>query len=412
MAWLKKVAFRARHSPLRARVRLLAALPRPVLSGAPRTGSIAKVIADSAFARVPPDERDWAERIEARRRELVSRQGQTEPVYGAVPPHGAGPLAAIYEPVRVGLATWLMSLPEVWCVLLMRMVRELAPRSCLEWVRGWLLRRLSGRGARAQRSRGADHAGGEAGVGRDGRGRVLRARARAGCRSDGADRGHDRRRRAASGPLRLRVRRRGAYRGRDQGLPRRHPAPHDRARGGRVRRCRREPGDQARLGLDQAPSPGCVRVRSLADGGSRSSRRPSPSCCFGCLATERGVVAKIGDTSSAERLALLGGLASGLLIDLETWEPVKTPATDFGESSISARARMAAALVRLAANRDPRARPIRKALRATVRGRGARRGALDRPHRGAIALSCGPSPARPRCPSSSPAQPTARAASR
>ena len=50
---------------------------------------------------------------------------------------------------------------------------------------------------------------------------------------------------------------------------------------------------------------------------------------------------------------------------------MKTPAIDFGESSISARARMAAALVRLAANRDPRARPIRKALRATVRGRWA-----------------------------------------
>ena len=132
VVWLKKVAFRARHSPLRARARLLAALPRLVLSGAPRTGSIAKVIADTAFARVPPDERHWAQQIEARRRELVSRQDLTEPVYGALPRQGAGPLAAIYQPVRVGLATWLMSLPEVWCVLLMRMVRELAPRSCLE----------------------------------------------------------------------------------------------------------------------------------------------------------------------------------------------------------------------------------------------------------------------------------------
>ena len=277
MAWLKKVAFRARHSPLRARVRLLAALPRPVLSGAPRTGSIAKVIADSAFARVPPDERDWAERIEARRRELVSRQGQTEPVYGAVPPHGAGPLAAIYEPVRVGLATWLMSLPEVWCVVLMRMVRELAPRSCLELGTGLGISgayqaaalELNGRGAlttlEGRREWAATAEDGFSGLGLE---RVA----------------------VLTGPIEYTIddaaRRAGPFdyafvdaehtEDATKALPRRHPAPHDRARGGRVRRCRREPGDQARLGLYQAPSPGCVRVRSRADGSRGRRVGPAP----------------------------------------------------------------------------------------------------------------------------------------
>ncbi len=86
------------------------------------SGAIAAALKTTALGRFPAEERAWAARIEARRRDLPAM------------------LAAAGSPERpqserlseaARAAAW-MSVPPVWGRFLMRLVRELAPRSCIE----------------------------------------------------------------------------------------------------------------------------------------------------------------------------------------------------------------------------------------------------------------------------------------
>jgi predicted O-methyltransferase YrrM len=86
----------------------------------------------TALDRIPPEEREWAERIESRRRELQADDAVIEPVFDPRPPEDRGSWWGVYEPLGVDAAAWLMSLPPTWCTLLMRLVRELRPHRCLE----------------------------------------------------------------------------------------------------------------------------------------------------------------------------------------------------------------------------------------------------------------------------------------
>jgi predicted O-methyltransferase YrrM len=101
---------------------MAAALPSASRRAGHARSVIATALRDTALGRTPPEERAWAARIEARRSELprlIADAGAPERDY-------AERLAEATEAAR-----W-MSLPPVWGRFLMRLVRELAPRSCLE----------------------------------------------------------------------------------------------------------------------------------------------------------------------------------------------------------------------------------------------------------------------------------------
>jgi len=104
---------------------------RPVGDGR-RSWALAQAFKSVALGRIPSEERVWVARIEARRRELASEQELTQPIFSKEPePRGARWLR-MHRPVAVLEASAEISIPPEWGLFLMRLVRELAPRSCLE----------------------------------------------------------------------------------------------------------------------------------------------------------------------------------------------------------------------------------------------------------------------------------------
>lgn len=92
-----------------------------------RSGAIARALRDVVVGRMPADEREWLDRIEARRAEIpfemALAEAAAESADGA---DGARRLAQAWEVCR-----WV-SVPPVWGRFLTRLVRELSPGSCLE----------------------------------------------------------------------------------------------------------------------------------------------------------------------------------------------------------------------------------------------------------------------------------------
>jgi predicted O-methyltransferase YrrM len=118
------------------RTLMAAAIPRLALrreAAGTRAGyasrALARALRTTAFGRVPPDEQAWVRRIEGRRRELASEPAAARPWIPEVSNKAEGE-AVVPVPVQAA-APWV-SLPREWCLFLMRLVRELAPRSCLE----------------------------------------------------------------------------------------------------------------------------------------------------------------------------------------------------------------------------------------------------------------------------------------
>jgi predicted O-methyltransferase YrrM len=101
---------------------MAAALPALARRSGRGRDAIAAALRGTATGRVPAEERAWAARIEAHRGELPAQLAAA-----GSPERDLGERLA--EATRA--ATW-MSLPPVWGRFLMRLVRELAPRSCLE----------------------------------------------------------------------------------------------------------------------------------------------------------------------------------------------------------------------------------------------------------------------------------------
>jgi len=95
----------------------------PRLARARRRGGAPAALAQTASTiaryRIPPEEREWAARIEARKRELGSREERARPFEDGLPDTVAQ--ASLWTPI-----------PSVWGAFLMRLVRELRPHSCLE----------------------------------------------------------------------------------------------------------------------------------------------------------------------------------------------------------------------------------------------------------------------------------------
>lgn len=111
---------------------MAASVPGLALSRDRATRAIGRALRTTALGWMPSQEREWARRIEARRQGLLGDPAVTEPVFDPGAPGPKGSLQMLYEPVRVEVASLLMSLPAIWCTLLMRLIRELAPRRCLE----------------------------------------------------------------------------------------------------------------------------------------------------------------------------------------------------------------------------------------------------------------------------------------
>jgi predicted O-methyltransferase YrrM len=107
------------HSSVGVRLLMGASLPRL----ARRRGRVPRALAATASTialdRIPSEERQWATRIEARRRALHSREERATPFADALPD-------------TVSQASRWTPIPPVWGAFLMRLVRELRPQSCLE----------------------------------------------------------------------------------------------------------------------------------------------------------------------------------------------------------------------------------------------------------------------------------------
>ncbi len=84
----------------------------------PASKALAAALRTTALGRIPREERDWIARIEARRQALASGNGPG-------PPEGMGP-------AEFARAVEWMSVPPTLGRFLLRVVRELSPRSCLE----------------------------------------------------------------------------------------------------------------------------------------------------------------------------------------------------------------------------------------------------------------------------------------
>jgi predicted O-methyltransferase YrrM len=121
-----------RASPVGTRARMTIPLARLAASSDPGAAPLRRALRTTLLGRVPAAERRWADRIEARRRELLADRATTGPSFdpGTAGPHGR--VAMGHRPTTVGVACEFMSLSAPWCLLLMRLVRERSPRSCLE----------------------------------------------------------------------------------------------------------------------------------------------------------------------------------------------------------------------------------------------------------------------------------------
>lgn len=105
-----------------SRIAMATSLPALLRRSDRVSRALAEALRTTAIGAVPAEERAWADRIEARRRATPNLIATAE--------------AAERDPAEhlgeaAGACRW-MSLPPTWGRLLMRLVRELAPGSCLE----------------------------------------------------------------------------------------------------------------------------------------------------------------------------------------------------------------------------------------------------------------------------------------
>jgi predicted O-methyltransferase YrrM len=109
-----------------------AALARIALGRDPGWASVARALRPCARGGLPPEERAWSARIESRRRELNESDAEVRPGFaldGAPLP----PWAAFFDhSMPLFAPTAFLSIPPIWGAFLLRLVRELSPRSCLE----------------------------------------------------------------------------------------------------------------------------------------------------------------------------------------------------------------------------------------------------------------------------------------
>jgi predicted O-methyltransferase YrrM len=126
-----------KRKPLVGRASMLGRLPLVAGKRDPTSRALARALRTTGLGRIPDEERAWIGRIEARRRELAADDTALPPAFEPGSKGSAGAwFATIDEPVPIGAIARLFSIPPAWGVFQMRLVRELAPRSCLELCTG------------------------------------------------------------------------------------------------------------------------------------------------------------------------------------------------------------------------------------------------------------------------------------
>jgi predicted O-methyltransferase YrrM len=114
------------------RALMIGRLPRVAGRRDPTSRALARTLRTAALDRLPGDEREWIDRVQARRRELAARQTAVPPGFEAEPGAAPGSFLAGDEPAPIWGIACFLSVPPRWGTFLLRLVRELAPRSCLE----------------------------------------------------------------------------------------------------------------------------------------------------------------------------------------------------------------------------------------------------------------------------------------
>jgi len=111
------------------RALMAGSVPRAAARRDPTSRAIASALRGAALGWLGPAEREWIERIERRRRELVSGEALAA-LAGAPSGDWTTSSTRTIRALRDG-CRWT-TMPPVWGRFLMRLIRELAPRSCLE----------------------------------------------------------------------------------------------------------------------------------------------------------------------------------------------------------------------------------------------------------------------------------------
>jgi predicted O-methyltransferase YrrM len=118
-------------SPLLGRALMLGGLARIANRRDPTSRALARAFRTTALGQTPGDEREWIRRIEVWRRELT---GDQRAVSAEIEPGAGAPdwVERINRPAPVWGIPCLFGIAPQWGLFQMRLVRELAPVSCLE----------------------------------------------------------------------------------------------------------------------------------------------------------------------------------------------------------------------------------------------------------------------------------------
>lgn len=121
-----------KNAPLYDRAAMAGRLPRVAARRDPRSIALGRALGRAALGRLRPGEREWVTRVEARRRELVADTTTVRPDFKAEPGTKIPGFQGGGDPAPIGGVTVLFSVNQVWGEFLLRLVRELSPRRCLE----------------------------------------------------------------------------------------------------------------------------------------------------------------------------------------------------------------------------------------------------------------------------------------
>jgi predicted O-methyltransferase YrrM len=121
------------RNPLYGKASMVGRLPRLSLRRDPTSRALVRALRTAALGWTPHEEREWIVRIEARRRELAADKTAVPPGFeaGSKGSPAVRP-ATVEEPVPIWGISAMFSIPSAWGVFQMRLIRELAPESCLE----------------------------------------------------------------------------------------------------------------------------------------------------------------------------------------------------------------------------------------------------------------------------------------
>jgi predicted O-methyltransferase YrrM len=120
------------RSPLYDRAAMLGRLPRVARRHDPTSRALAQALRGAALNRLRSDEREWVTRIEARRSELASDASMVRPEFETTPETERAVFRDGGEPAPIWGIAELFSISPLWGEFLLRLTRELAPRSSVE----------------------------------------------------------------------------------------------------------------------------------------------------------------------------------------------------------------------------------------------------------------------------------------